>query len=60
MQCEWKPIVTEMPNDAPAEKPGPAEHGDGALVRDHHADPLLIEFFPLNAGGRELGRSWSR
>jgi hypothetical protein len=43
-----------MLNDAPAEKPGPAEHGDGALVREHHADPLLIEFCPLNGGGVRL------
>lgn|SRR5512143_896692 len=30
-----KPMLTEMSNDAAAEKPGSAEHGDGALVRGH-------------------------
>jgi len=31
-----KPTLAQMPNDAAAEKPGSAEHGDGALVRDRH------------------------
>src|SRR5712692_9204877 len=29
-------MLTEMSNDAAAEKPGSAEHGDGALVRGRH------------------------
>ena len=46
MQCEWKTYSHgDAERCACREKPGPAEHGDGALVSDHHADPLLIEFF---------------
>jgi hypothetical protein len=30
-----------MPNDAAAQKPGSAEHGDGALVRDRHGSISL-------------------
>jgi hypothetical protein len=34
--CRLLTMLTEMPNDAAAEKPGSAEHGDGALVRVRH------------------------
>jgi hypothetical protein len=36
-----KPALAEMSNDAAAEKPGPAEHDDGALVRDRHGSTSL-------------------
>jgi hypothetical protein len=36
-----KPTLAEMPNDAAAEKPGSAEHGDAALVRDRHGSTSL-------------------
>src|SRR5215467_4730179 len=36
-----KPTLSEMPNDAAAEKSGSAEHGDDALVRDHHGSNSL-------------------
>jgi len=34
-----------MPNDAPAEKAGSAEHGDGAIGRCHHGSnsPIHVE-----------------
>jgi hypothetical protein len=34
-----------MPNDAPAEKAGSAEHGDGAIGRCHHDSnsPIHVE-----------------
>jgi hypothetical protein len=36
-----KPALAEMSNDAAAEKSGPAEHDDGALVRDRHGSTSL-------------------
>src|SRR5262249_25212743 len=35
-----------MPNDAAAKKPGSAEHGDGALVRDRHGSTSLSQSRP--------------
>jgi hypothetical protein len=36
-----------MPNDAAAEKPGSAEHGDGATVRCHHGSNSPIHVVKL-------------
>jgi hypothetical protein len=36
-----KPTLAEMPNDAAAQKPGSAEHGNDALVRDRHGSISL-------------------
>jgi hypothetical protein len=44
-----KPTLAEMPNDAAAEKPGSAEHGDGALVHDHHGSTSLSQSGPAQS-----------